>query len=1452
MDCALLRTVEKESLMSNNRFSLVIALVLMVGVLFVAAPGANAQVLIANKTNDANGGAGTLTLGTGNTWHWTIQVTNASGATATFTNGQVILSDTMPSTNITYSPAAPTVTPSGTTGTISCALATNVLTCTASGTVTIPVGANFSVTVTASPTAIGTYDNGGGASTCTVDPAGGHGGPSTCENSVTVGQPDLEATKTDDTGHVGTLGVPWHWKIIVSNKGTAPANFNIGDTVLTDTLPSPNVTYGAIPTSSDSNISCAIVTNLLTCTATAADTIQVLSSVTITITATPTQSSPQAGFVNPTCAAGGTLPQKPNLNLPDPNTHACNSDTVFVLPNLAAVKTHSPAGSEIIGQPFSWSIQMTNTNSPAVFTSGQVILRDDLPTNGTYDPLSVAVANTVGPTSGGFTCAITGPPAGPNTLVCTAGGSGATLGITFNSTVSFNATPSTTNVCTIGPPGVNTCGSLVNPNPAGVCSIDPDKHIVQISGANNNCADTVPIVAPILGGVKTNTPAKALQPFNWMIVISNSSSSVPAIFPTGGAILTDCLQSGGPAVSGCPPASQPQITYPAQPVITPVNLATGTITNFGNISCGILTSPFISMNCTASGPVILGPGASFRVTFTGTAPAPGTYQNGGTVNPVGMGGLCPVPGTCASAIPLDIVVILPPNIETSKTDNTSGSGTVGTPFNWTIKVSNSVLGNPNPLLGDAAYASGETILSDQLPTTNITYTVGPVAIANVTNITNPGNISCAVSATFLLTCTTTGPVTLQGSGTLTSSFTVTVAATPTASGSFTNPTLPGVCTVNPPANAAEPAVPCGPDTVSVVGPHLTGVKSDSVGGSTSTGAWNWILTVTNGPASASLGPATYASGATILTDSLPSTNIAYGAPIVATTNVTGTIACTVSLADVLTCTASGGPVTLQGSSVIASSFTVTIPATASAPGSFTNTCTVIPPAAGAPGIPCNTDVVNFTLPNLTAIKTDSVNHNATSGTWTWTITVANGPASAALGNAVYPSGSTILTDTLPSGLTYGAAIVGGALNVLNSGSISCGIAANLLTCTANGATVTLQGSSTLSSSFNVSFTATAAAGGTFTNPPPAGTCAVVPPPNVNVTGGTCSDTVTVPLRVPDVTATKTDSVGGSLTFPGNFTWTITIANQGGANAVFPLGSTILTDNLPNVGITYAPQGTVVPANLAGGITGTINCTLATADLTCTAGTIVTLPPGSSFTVSVVATPLTPVAFTNPRLGGVCVVDPNGVIPNDPNLGNNMCSDTVIPFSDAYQVNYISNLNIGDGCVNVTNAGSRGGFDANDIFGRPAGGICVNTYTFDPNEEMLSCCSCYVSPNGNSSLCANNDLLFHTLTGARSNAIVVKLLATVPNGTACNPAAPIQENPAGPSKAGDLTTGLRAWATTLHQNTSTAGITYQTTDKKFENTALSPSELQKLILLCGSILTNGSGNGVCHSCLPGAQ
>jgi hypothetical protein len=188
----------------------------------------------------------------------------------------------------------------------------------------------------------------------------------------------------------------------------------------------------------------------------------------------------------------------------------------------------------------------------------------------------------------------------------------------------------------------------------------------------------------------------------------------------------------------------------------------------------------------------------------------------------------------------------------------------------------------------------------------------------------------------------------------------------------------------------------------------------------------------------------------------------------------------------------------------------------------------------------------------------------------------------------------------------------------------------------------------------------------------------------------------------------------------------------------------------------------------------------------------------------------------------------------------------------YQIGYASNVNSGDSYVNISNDGAS--MTTTTIAAATnslsvSGSLCVNVYAFNPDEEILSCCSCPITPNGLVSLSVQRDLLNNTLTGRTNpSSVVIKLFATRPTvttlGTTSNPCA---------LSAGNLLSGqvfppgMVAWGTKLHANTSTTTTTYSLTETPFTLAELSVSEFARLNNLCAFNLAQGSTYGICNSC-----
>lgn len=179
----------------------------------------------------------------------------------------------------------------------------------------------------------------------------------------------------------------------------------------------------------------------------------------------------------------------------------------------------------------------------------------------------------------------------------------------------------------------------------------------------------------------------------------------------------------------------------------------------------------------------------------------------------------------------------------------------------------------------------------------------------------------------------------------------------------------------------------------------------------------------------------------------------------------------------------------------------------------------------------------------------------------------------------------------------------------------------------------------------------------------------------------------------------------------------------------------------------------------------------------------------------------------------------------------------MPSGGSFFVRYAANLAVGDSVVDITNTGAS----STTPFPTQDGNICANVYAFSPDEQLISCCSCPVTPNGLASLSARNDLISNTLTPGTPTSIVIKLLATA--GPTCNAAtAGIGANAFVP--------GMAAWGTSIHSLPVTPGspaTTFGMTETPFIMGTLSPAELTRITTLCGFIQSNGSGFGICRAC-----
>ena len=312
--------------------------------------------------------------------------------------------------------------------------------------------------------------------------------------------------------------------------------------------------------------------------------------------------------------------------------------------------------------------------------------------------------------------------------------SGAIIPANSNCTVTVQVTATATGTNTLAVGDVTTTNGGANSAPASVilmvnAALQPD---LTIAKANN-----------VSGATTVGTP------WNWKITVTDTGTF--ATFPTGSTILSDVLPTLNAA-------------YGALTTST-----TGAVT--GTPLCAIAAG---TLTCTASGgPVTIAAGSTFTVNIPTTASVAATYTNLGATDLVDPNNVVAESNEANNAASDNSVVVsaaAQPDLTIVKANNVSGATTVGTPWNWTVTVTDTG--------ALASFATGSTILSDVLPTLNAAY--GALTTSTTGAVT--GTPLCAIAAGTLICTANNGAVTIAAGST----FTVNIPTTTSVAATYKN------------------------------------------------------------------------------------------------------------------------------------------------------------------------------------------------------------------------------------------------------------------------------------------------------------------------------------------------------------------------------------------------------------------------------------------------------------------------------------------------------------------------------------------------------------------------------------------------------------------------------------------------------------------------------------------
>jgi hypothetical protein len=190
---------------------------------------------------------------------------------------------------------------------------------------------------------------------------------------------------------------------------------------------------------------------------------------------------------------------------------------------------------------------------------------------------------------------------------------------------------------------------------------------------------------------------------------------------------------------------------------------------------------------------------------------------------------------------------------------------------------------------------------------------------------------------------------------------------------------------------------------------------------------------------------------------------------------------------------------------------------------------------------------------------------------------------------------------------------------------------------------------------------------------------------------------------------------------------------------------------------------------------------------------------------------------------------------------------VAQLDSGFQENYAENLNIGESYINIINTGANGapvlGPSIISSLTTATGNLCVNVYAIDPNEELVACCSCFITPLQTVHLGVVKDLTSNAETSVVPTAVTVVLAATLAGTGAAGTATNCQYSAA---LAASVVNGMAAWGTTLQSVPYSPGVAV-TRGAFIPVSGAAGSSLTSLAGRCANTMSNASNHGICKSC-----